>query len=127
LRTIKLHLEFQLFPTAERTSDEAPAFDVVTMDGVHLGAAWERESRGGVAYLSMTLDDPSFEAPLNIAAFEREGGNWDLVWNRPAAKPDAGRMAAANRAHDRRTGSTGSTGYDGPPAGHPADSDDVPY
>ncbi|HEV7368296.1 DUF736 family protein, partial [Arenibaculum sp.] len=47
LRTIKLHLEFQLFPTAERTSDEAPAFDVVTMDGVHLGAAWERESRGG--------------------------------------------------------------------------------
>lgn len=38
-------------------------------------------------FLSMTLDDPSFLQPLNVAAFPKEKGKWDISWRRRQNNP----------------------------------------
>ena len=40
--------------------------------------------------LSLSLDDPSFSEPLNLAAFKaEEADTLDVVWNRPRQKDAA--------------------------------------
>lgn len=75
------------------TSDNAPAFDVFYKpkdgDSVRpVGQAWLKNSdkvEGG-DFLSLTLDDPKWEAikqpPVNLSAFPRDDGTFRLVWQR---------------------------------------------
>ena len=52
-----------------------------------LGAAWSKRSSEGRDYLSVKLDDPSFNAPIYANLFEDEGGEaFSLVWSRPAKR-----------------------------------------
>ncbi|HUZ71619.1 MAG TPA: DUF736 domain-containing protein [Stellaceae bacterium] len=71
-------------------------------DFVEIGAAWEkvieRGAHAGEKFLSITVDDPSLAGPLNMSAFLREGGAFDVTWSRPRPdgrefKPDQGRAA----------------------------------
>ena len=55
-----------------------------------LGAAWSRETAESTPYLSVTLDDPSFAAPITAALIaarsvptEGDPDRHVLVWNRP--------------------------------------------
>ncbi|WP_295194266.1 DUF736 domain-containing protein [uncultured Brevundimonas sp.] len=46
-----------------------------------IGAAWTRRSAEGREYLSITLDDPSFSAPINANLVETKTG-FSLIWSR---------------------------------------------
>jgi uncharacterized protein (DUF736 family) len=97
IRTLSHRLAIELEPVDEKRGDQSPDFTVYAREGgelIPLGSAWkktaERRGEPPVKFLSMTLDDPGFPAPLNIAAFPTDAGGWEIVWNRPrAANRDA--------------------------------------
>lgn len=68
-----------------------PAYDVFGAGrngAVKLGAAWMKiiqdGQNAGKSFLTMSLDDPSFPAVLNLSAFEGDAaGVFDLKWKRP--------------------------------------------
>ena len=101
LRTLSHKLLLELHPNDEKRGEESPDFIVYAGEGgdlVQIGAAWQRrvQARGvnnGRRFLSITLDDPSFPAPLNVAAFAPDEGGlpWLITWNRPRQQ---GREAA---------------------------------
>ena len=48
-----------------------------------IGAAWSKRSGEGRDYLSVKLDDPSFNAPIYANLFDEEGGeSYTLIWSR---------------------------------------------
>ena len=55
------------------------------MQKIEIGAAWPKHSEEtGRDYLSIKLDDPSFNAPIYANLFEDEGGEtFSLIWSRP--------------------------------------------
>ncbi|MCA8225827.1 DUF736 family protein [Burkholderia multivorans] len=55
--------------------------------GHDIGAAWNKTSEAGREYKSVTLDDPSFPAPIYARLIEGEDGTHDLIWSR--TKPQA--------------------------------------
>ena len=101
LRTLSHKLRLELHPNEEKRAEGSPDFIVYADEGgdlVEIGAAWLRtvQARGGNngrRFLSITLDDPSFPAPLNVAAFapDSDGLPWLITWNRPRQQ---GREAA---------------------------------
>lgn len=58
---------------------------------VDIGAAWtktiDKGPKKGQRYLSLRFDDPSFQAPINLSAFDDgvKPGSMDLIWSRPKA------------------------------------------
>ena len=49
-----------------------------------IGAAWSKRSEEGRDYLSLKLDDPSFNSPIYANLFDDEGGEgYTLLWSRP--------------------------------------------
>lgn len=93
----RLNVEFEPIAAADKRGGESPDFQVYARDGgdlVPLGSAWKKTTSRGAAvvnFLSITLDDPSFPAPLNVAAFPDEAGDtWRIVWTRPRQARDAG-------------------------------------
>jgi uncharacterized protein (DUF736 family) len=102
LRTLSHKLRLELHPNDDKRGDGSPDFIVYADEGgdlIEIGAAWQRtvQARGGNngrRFLSITLDDPSFPAPLNVAAFapDSEGLPWPITWNRPRQQ---GREAAS--------------------------------
>ena len=46
-----------------------------------IGAAWSKRSEEGRDYLSLKLDDPSFNAPIYANLFKGET-DYTLVWSR---------------------------------------------
>ena len=77
--TIKTKLSFE--PT-EKRSESSPDFRI-TSGPAEFGAAWERTGKNG-RYLSVSIDDPSFAAPINCRLVKTsiEHG-FSLVWDRP--------------------------------------------
>jgi len=67
----------------ERSSRDAPDFRI--MSGMaEVGAAWNATSGDEEPYISVKLDDPSFNAPINAALWPTAvEGDYDLVWSRP--------------------------------------------
>lgn len=74
-----------------------PAYDVFAAGGrgaVKLGAAWlkviKNGPNAGKKFLTMSLDDPSFDAVLNLSAFEGVNADvYDLKWERPRGTQNA--------------------------------------
>ena len=101
LRTLSHKLRLELIPNEEKRGEGSPDFVVYADEGgdmVEIGAAWQRQVQAhgankGRRFLSITLDDPSFPAPLNVAAFAPDEGGlpWLITWNRPRQQ---GREAA---------------------------------
>jgi uncharacterized protein (DUF736 family) len=67
-----------------RTNDNAPSHRVYA-GRIEIGAGWPKHSEEtGRDYLSIKLDDPSFNAPIYANLFEDEGGEtFSLIWSRP--------------------------------------------
>ncbi|MGY3454077.1 DUF736 domain-containing protein [Bradyrhizobium sp. USDA 4353] len=73
----------RIVPEANRSSENAPSHRVFA-GRVEIGAAWARRSEEGRDYLSLKLDDPSFNAPIYANLFDDEGGEgYTLLWSRP--------------------------------------------
>lgn len=84
LATLTMRARLRLVSLEDKTSDKAPDYRVYA-GRVELGAAWSRETGEGAPYLSVSLDDPSFAAPITAALFRTEADpdRFVLVWNRP--------------------------------------------
>jgi uncharacterized protein (DUF736 family) len=71
-----------------RASENAPSYRVY-VGRADIGAAWSKRSEEGRDYLSLKLDDPSFNAPIYANLFDDEGGEgYTLLWSRPRKSGD---------------------------------------
>ena len=95
-RTLELDLIIQLRPNPDKRSDNSPNFVVLTRtrsgQWTQVGNAWKKTRKKlgmmGEDFLSITIDDPSFDKSINVAAFLREEKTWDVMWRRRQDRPD---------------------------------------
>ena len=93
VRTLGFKLLIELQPNEDRRGEGSPDFIVYAREAgdlIAIGGAWKKEVGGGRnkgdRFLSITMDDPGFPAPLNVAAFPgADGLPWTIVWTRPRA------------------------------------------
>ena len=78
----------RIVPETNRASENAPSHRVY-VGRAEIGAAWSKRSEEGRDYLSLKLDDPSFNAPIYANLFEDEDGEGHtLIWSRPRKNAD---------------------------------------
>ena len=72
----------RIVPEATRASDNAPSHRIF-VGRAEIGAAWSKRSAESRDYLSVKLDDPSFNAPIYANLFDAEGdASYSLIWSR---------------------------------------------
>ncbi len=71
----------RIVPEANRGSDAAPSHRVF-VGRAEIGAAWPKRSAEDRDYLSVKLDDPSFNAPIFANLFDGEDDTYNLIWSR---------------------------------------------
>ncbi len=72
----------RIAPEPNRGAENAPSHRVF-VGRAEIGAAWSRKSNEGRDYLSVKLDDPSFNAPIYANLFDAEDGQgYSLIWSR---------------------------------------------
>jgi uncharacterized protein (DUF736 family) len=65
-----------------RANDNAPSHRIY-VGRAEIGAAWSKRSSEGRDYLSVKLDNPSFNAPIYANLFDDEDGEgYTLIWSR---------------------------------------------
>ncbi|HET9775082.1 MAG TPA: DUF736 domain-containing protein [Gemmatimonadaceae bacterium] len=73
---------------SNRSNTNAPSHRVY-VGRAEIGAAWSKRSEEGRDYLSLKLDDPSFNAPIYANLFNDEDGDgYTLIWSRPRKNTD---------------------------------------
>ena len=92
IRTLRFNTPARFVPVADKPSENSPDFRVFATNRVELGAAWKKVSDAGTAYLSVSLDDPSFPAPVFAALIptEADPNRLNLAWSRPRNQEDDG-------------------------------------
>ena len=86
LRTLTLNVKVKLAPNEKGDNESAPDFRLQAA-GHDIGAGWRKVSKAERAYVSVTLDDPSFPVAVYARLIEGEDGTHDLIWSR--SKPQA--------------------------------------
>ena len=83
IRMLSAAMSARFVPNDNRESEVAPHFRLLS-DSSELGAAWVRRSGAdNQEFLSVQLDDPTFERPISAALFYADNGERaHLVWNR---------------------------------------------
>ncbi|HCI1651745.1 TPA: DUF736 domain-containing protein [Pseudomonas aeruginosa] len=81
VRTLTLNVKVKLVPN-DKNSENAPDFRIQANGGYDIGAAWKKVSQNERAYLSVTLDDPSFPATIYARLIEEDDGTHNLIWTR---------------------------------------------
>jgi uncharacterized protein (DUF736 family) len=72
----------RIVPETNRAADNAPSHRIY-VGRAELGAAWSKCSTEGRDYLSVKLDDPSFNAPIYANLFnDDDGETFSLIWSR---------------------------------------------
>ena len=72
----------RIVPETTRANDNAPSHRVF-VGRAEIGAAWSKRSAEGREYLSVKLDDPSFNSPIYANLFDDEDGKgYTLIWSR---------------------------------------------
>ena len=78
----------RIVPEDNRSNENAPSHRVY-VGRAEIGAAWSKRSEEGRDYLSLKLDDPSFNAPIYANLFGDEAGEgYTLIWSRPRKNAD---------------------------------------
>ena len=78
----------RIVPESNRSNDNAPSHRVY-VGRAEIGAAWSKRSEEGRDYLSLKLDDPSFNAPIYANLLNDEDGDgYTLIWSRPRKNND---------------------------------------
>ncbi|MGE3997987.1 MAG: DUF736 domain-containing protein [Variibacter sp.] len=78
----------RIVPETNRSNDNAPSHRVY-VGRAEIGAAWAKRSEEGRDYLSLKLDDPSFNAPIYANLFNDEDDEgYTLIWSRPRKNND---------------------------------------
>ncbi|MBB4096304.1 DUF736 domain-containing protein [Ochrobactrum pecoris] len=83
IRTLTLNAEVTILPVDSTDAENAPERRVF-LNGVEVGAAWERTGEKAGTWLSITIDDPSLVEPIRARMFEADAkkGIWSLHWSR---------------------------------------------
>lgn len=69
-------------PETDQTKENSPSHRIYA-GRAEIGAAWAKSSNEGRDYLSVKLDDPSFNAPIFANLFKDEDGDaYALIWSR---------------------------------------------
>ena len=72
----------RIVPESSRANDNAPSHRVF-VGRAEIGAGWSKRSTESRDYISVKLDDPSFNAPIYANLFDDEGGEgYSLIWSR---------------------------------------------
>jgi uncharacterized protein (DUF736 family) len=72
----------RMVPETNASNENAPSHRVY-VGRAEIGAAWSKRSNEGRNYLSVKLDDPSFNAPIYANLFDDEDGeSYTLIWSR---------------------------------------------
>ena len=78
----------RIIAETNRSNENAPSHRVY-VGRAEIGAAWSKRSEDGRDYLSLKLDDPSFNAPIYANLFDdEEGDSYTLIWSRPRKTGD---------------------------------------
>lgn len=82
VHTLTLDVEVAILPADATDAENAPDHRVF-LDGLEVGAAWDRTG-DKAGYLSLTIDDPSFPEPIRARLFESDAKKsaWSLHWTR---------------------------------------------
>ena len=91
VRTLTLDAELVLVPVEQSDTENAPDYRVHVLDtmsnetGAEIGAGWKRTGEKAGEYVSLQLDDPTFEHPIRANLFQSadDKSAWGLHWNRP--------------------------------------------
>lgn len=81
VRTLTLDVKARFIPN-DRGGENEPDYRIQAASGFDIGAAWKKVSQAERPYLSVTLDDPSFPAPIYARLIEEEDGTHNLIWSR---------------------------------------------
>ena len=72
----------RIVPEPNRASENAPSHRIF-VGRAEIGAAWSKRSAEDRDYLSVKLDDPSFNAPIYANLFDdADGDGFTLIWSR---------------------------------------------
>ena len=91
IQTLTIDLKFRLARIGGVQSENAPSHRVFAFGShgaeVQIGAAWTKVAKtvahAGEEFLTITIDDPDLDVPLNVTAFpDNDGQNWTIVWRR---------------------------------------------
>lgn len=88
--TLLHSFRFRLIRITKSDNPSAPSYRIVTWSNagteVEVGAAWtktiKRGDHSGEDFLTLTIDDPSFPRPLNVAAFKTDNGDYEVTYRR---------------------------------------------
>ena len=83
VKTLAFDAEVSILPIEESDAENAPNHRVFC-NGAEVGAAWDRTGDKAGAYLSVTIDDPTFVQPIRARLFESDARKdiWNLHWTR---------------------------------------------
>ena len=86
VHTFTLYREISIVPADPSDAENAPHYRIHhgTDDGPEIGAAWKRIGEKAGEYVSLQLDDPTFEHPIRANLFQSadDKSAWGLHWNR---------------------------------------------
>lgn len=85
---------FSPMPVKQGNGPDFVVLGVCYGEEFEFGAAWAKTSKKGKAYLSVRLDSPVLNAPINCALTKQADGSHALVWNRDVRKDDEEQAAA---------------------------------
>ena len=72
----------------KHSNENAPSHRVY-VGRAEIGAAWSKRSEEGRNYLSLKLDDPSFNSPIYASLFDDDNGeDCTLIWSHPRKNTD---------------------------------------
>ncbi|HEX4294524.1 MAG TPA: DUF736 domain-containing protein [Rhizomicrobium sp.] len=72
----------RMVPETKHSNEDAPTHRIF-VGRAEIGAAWPKRSSEGRDYLSVKLDDPSFNSPIYANLFDDEDGEgYSLIWSR---------------------------------------------
>jgi uncharacterized protein (DUF736 family) len=81
IRTLNINVKATIKPVAKE-GERNPDYRVAA-NGVELGAGWSKAAKDtGNEYVSIKLDDPSFNAPVYATLVQGEGSEHRLIWSR---------------------------------------------
>ncbi|KAB2701394.1 MULTISPECIES: DUF736 domain-containing protein [Pseudomonadota] len=91
LTTLSLHQDIIIVAAEPSDAENAPDYRVHVLDtmsnetGAEIGAGWKRTGEKAGEYVSLQLDDPTFDHPIRANLFQSadDKSAWSLHWNRP--------------------------------------------
>lgn len=90
IRTLNFNADVLIKRVLASDHPDAPTHRVLAQskagDFVEVGSAWTKQTKTGPnpgdEFLSVSIDDPSFDHPLNFAVFSEGDGKWIATFRR---------------------------------------------